>query len=83
MPVPAPQVTSEEARAATTSQDGVTRSERAPEQSIEVARWRKEFRELEQRMDRLEKLVETAVNLLHRIQLDSQRPVKPGKPFGR
>ena len=86
MPTLGSQVASQEASAASTPQDGVSRSERAPEPTIEVARWRRDFRELEQRMDRLEKLVETAVSLLHRIQLDSQRPVKPvkpGKPFGR
>ena len=61
-------------------------AEHAPEPTIESARVRREFRELEHRIERLEKLVETAVNLLHRMQLENQRPVKPvhpGKPFGR
>ena len=44
---------------------------------------RKDFRELELRMDRLEKLVDTAVNLLHRMQLETQRPAKPKTPLGR
>jgi hypothetical protein len=52
--------------------------------SLDVARWRKEFRDLETRMDRLEKLVDTAVTLLHRIQLNlEQRPTKPRPPIGR
>jgi putative secretion ATPase (PEP-CTERM system associated) len=57
--------------------DGVT------ELSVDTARWRKDLRALEERMDRLEKLVDTAVNLLHRMQLASERPLKPRSPMGR
>lgn len=56
--------------------------EPAPETlKLEPQLWQKSFRELEERMDRLEKLVNTAVNLLHRSLLNEQRPMKPGAPI--
>jgi hypothetical protein len=42
----------------------------------------KKFRDLEERMDRLEKLVNSAVNLLHR-SLMVERASKPGSPAKR
>ncbi len=45
--------------------------------------WTTQFRELDERMDRLEKLVNTAVNLLHRALLTEQRPTKPSTPVKR
>jgi putative secretion ATPase (PEP-CTERM system associated) len=44
--------------------------------------WQKRLRELEERMDRLEKLVNSAVNLLHRTLL-TERQGKPGAPAKR
>jgi putative secretion ATPase (PEP-CTERM system associated) len=44
---------------------------------------KKSLRELEERMDRLEKLVNSAVNLLHRTLLDEQKTIKPGTPVKR
>ena len=44
--------------------------------------WQKRFQDLEERMDRLEKLVNSAVNLLHR-SLMNERPGKPGTPVKR
>jgi len=44
---------------------------------------KKSFRDLEERMDRLEKLVTSAVNLLHRSLLSEQRGAKPGTPYKR
>ena len=46
------------------------------------AAWQDRFRELEERMDRLEKLVNSAVNLLHRSLL-TERGGKPGTPAKR
>jgi len=51
----------------------------APE---DAADWQGRFRELEERMDRLEKLVNSAVNLLHRSLL-TERGGKPGTPVKR
>jgi len=46
----------------------------------EPADWQKDFREMQERMERLEKLVNTSVNLLHRSLLADQRLAKPGPP---
>jgi len=44
--------------------------------------WQGRLRDLEERMDRLEKLVNSAVNLLHRSLL-TERGGKPGTPAKR
>jgi len=49
---------------------------------VDEAAWDKRFRELEERMDRVEKLVNSAVNLLHRSLL-TERQGKPGAPGKR
>ena len=59
------------------------RAEAAADASLGGARWRKEFRELEVRVDRIEKLLDTTVNLLHRIKLGTEVPTKPRTPLGR
>lgn len=63
---------------------GPTADERAPDEApADPAPWKKNLREMEERMDRLEKLVNTAVNLLHRTLLDEQRTTQPGAPAKR
>jgi len=47
------------------------------------APWKKRLLDMEERMDRLEKLVNTAVNLLHRTLLEEQRTPQPGTPVKR
>ena len=47
------------------------------------APWKKRLLDMEERMDRLEKLVNTAVNLLHRTLLEEQRTPQPGAPVKR
>jgi general secretion pathway protein A len=61
----------------------------APELSVasaapatEAPQWHTKVRDLEERMDRLERLVNSAVNLLHRALLDDRKP-KPGTPAKR
>jgi hypothetical protein len=51
--------------------------------SSEAASWKKSVRDLEERMERLERLVNTAVNLLHRTLLEEQRTTQPGTPVKR
>ena len=51
--------------------------------TAESAPWKKNLRDIEERMDRLEKLVNTAVNLLHRTLLEEQRTTQPGAPIKR
>jgi hypothetical protein len=53
------------------------------EPMVDPAPWKKGLREIEERMDRLEKLVNTAVNLLHRTLLEEQRTTQPGTPVKR
>ena len=57
-----------------------TVSAAAPPHDAEA--WQARFREIEERMDRLEKLVNSAVNLLHRSLL-TERGGKPGAPAKR
>lgn len=45
--------------------------------------WKKNIRDLEERMERLERLVNTAVNLLHRTLLEEQRTTQPNAPVKR
>lgn len=51
--------------------------------TAESTHWKKSFREMEERMDRLERLVNTAVGLLHRTLLEEQRTSQPGAPIKR
>ena len=53
------------------------------EPALDAAPWKKSMREIEERMDRLERLVNTAVNLIHRRLLEEQRTTQPGAPVKR
>jgi putative secretion ATPase (PEP-CTERM system associated) len=53
----------------------------ASEPALDPAPWKKNIREIEERMERLERLVNTAVNLLHRTLLEEQRTTQPGAPI--
>ena len=53
------------------------------EHAIDSISWKKSLRDIEERMDRLERLVNTAVGLLHRSLLDEQRTTQPGAPLKR
>src|SRR5439155_5739788 len=55
----------------------------AHEPAADAAPWRKSLRDIEERMERLERLVNTAVNLLHRTLLEEQRTTQPGAPVKR
>jgi general secretion pathway protein A len=55
----------------------------APIIATEVEMWKKRLHEMDERIDRLERLVNTAVNLLHRTLLDEQRLPQPGAPIKR
>ena len=55
----------------------------AHDATSEAVLWKKSMRDLEERMDRLEKLVNTAVSLLHRALLDEQRTSQPSAPVKR
>ena len=48
----------------------------------DAAAWRAHFRRIEERLDRLEKTVGAAVDLLHRL-LHPEKASKPGSPAGR
>jgi len=55
----------------------------AHETASDLAPWKKSLRDIEERMERLERLVNTAVNLLHRTLLEEQRTTQPGTPVKR
>jgi putative secretion ATPase (PEP-CTERM system associated) len=54
-----------------------------PQPAADPAPWKKNLREIEERMERLERLVNTAVNLIHRRLLEEQRTTQPGAPVKR
>jgi len=49
----------------------------------ETKMWRMHFEKLEERIDRLERTVGAAVELLHRLLHPDKATTKPGKPAGR
>jgi general secretion pathway protein A len=49
----------------------------------ETKMWRMHFEKLEERIDRLERTVSAAVELLHRVLHPDKAATKPGKPAGR
>ena len=61
-----------------------TPDERAPTEAMgNSAPWKKKLDEMDERMDRLERLINTAVNLLHRTLVDDKRTTQPGTPVKR
>ena len=61
-----------------------TPDERAPTEAMgNSAPWKKKLDEMDERMDRLERLINTAVNLLHRTLVDDKRATQPGTPVKR
>jgi len=49
----------------------------------ETKMWRMHFEKLEERIDRLERTVGAAVELLHKLLHPEKATTKPGKPVGR
>jgi general secretion pathway protein A len=61
---------------------GGAASEVQPMARIDTSVWHRHFNQIEERIDRLEKTVGSAIDLLHRL-LHPEKATKPGSPAGR